>query len=108
MSSTTAEITSCSGSAGACWTAIVRVAAKAANVMANTLPLRVTAGDTGASMRAFDFHFPPRIVGGPGAVKGLGRLVRDLGGTRVLLLSDRESAAAGLTSRIAAALERMA
>ena len=106
MSSTTAEITSCSGSAGACWTASVRVAAKAANVMANTLPLRVTAGDTGASMRAFDFHFPPRIVGGPGAVKGLGRLVRDLGGTRVLLLSDRESAAAGLTSRIAAVLEQ--
>jgi alcohol dehydrogenase len=57
-------------------------------------------------MRAFDFQFPPRLVGGAGAVATIGRLVRDLDGTRVLLLTDRECAAAGHTSRIAASLER--
>lgn len=57
-------------------------------------------------MRPFDFTFPSRIVGGPGAAAGIGRLVRELGGTRVLLLSDRECAAAGVTARVAAILER--
>jgi alcohol dehydrogenase len=57
-------------------------------------------------MRPFDFTFPSRIVGGPGAVGGIGRLVRDLGGTQVLLLVDPECAAAGVTARIAAVLER--
>jgi alcohol dehydrogenase len=57
-------------------------------------------------MRPFDFHFPPRIVGGPGAVNGLARLVRELGGTNVLVVAHRDSTAAGLTSRVAAILER--
>jgi alcohol dehydrogenase class IV len=57
-------------------------------------------------MRPFDFTFPSRIVGGPGAAAGIGRLVRELGGTRVLLLSDWECAAAGVTARVAAILER--
>jgi alcohol dehydrogenase len=57
-------------------------------------------------MRPFDFQFPPRIVGGPGAVHGIGRLIRDLDATRVLLLTDSECAAAGHTSRIATSLER--
>jgi alcohol dehydrogenase len=57
-------------------------------------------------MRPFDFHFPPRIVGGPGAVNGIGRLVRDLGATRVLLITDQGSAAVGHPARIQGLLER--
>jgi alcohol dehydrogenase len=56
-------------------------------------------------MRPFDFHFPPRIVGGPGAVNGLGRLVRELGGTDVLVVAPSDSTAGSVTSRIAAILE---
>jgi alcohol dehydrogenase class IV len=57
-------------------------------------------------MRPFDFTFPSRIVGGPGAVGHIGRLVRELGGTQALLLAGPECAAAGVTGRIAAILER--
>jgi alcohol dehydrogenase len=57
-------------------------------------------------MRPFDFTFPSRIVGGPGAVERIGRLVRELGGTQVRLLADPDCAAAGVTARIAAVLER--
>jgi alcohol dehydrogenase len=57
-------------------------------------------------MRPFDFHFPPRIVGGLGAVNGIGRLVRGLRGTQVLLIGDEASAAAGHTTRIQELLER--
>jgi alcohol dehydrogenase len=57
-------------------------------------------------MRPFDFRFPPRIVGGPGAARGLGRLVRDVGGTTVLLIGDQESTAAGCMARVRELLER--
>jgi len=57
-------------------------------------------------MRPFDFNFPARIIGGPGAINGIGRLVRDLGGTRVLLRLDGGCAAAGVAARVASILER--
>lgn len=57
-------------------------------------------------MRPFDFRFPPRTVGGPGAARDLGRLVRDVGGTTVLLIGDEESTAVGCTARVRELLER--
>jgi alcohol dehydrogenase len=56
-------------------------------------------------MQAFDFQFPPRLVGGPGSVDHIGRLARDLEGTRALLLTDQECVAAGHAARIVASLE---
>jgi alcohol dehydrogenase class IV len=57
-------------------------------------------------MRPFDVRFPPRIVGGPGAARNLGRLVRDVGGTNILLIGDEESTAAGCVARVRELLER--
>ena len=45
-------------------------------------------------MGPFDFRFPARIVGGPGAVNGLGSLARDLRASRVLLISRGSTASA--------------
>jgi alcohol dehydrogenase class IV len=59
---------------------------------------------TPAAMRPFDFHFPPRIVGGVRAVDELGVRVRELRGSCVLLVADPECA--GPRQRIAAILER--
>ncbi len=57
-------------------------------------------------MQAFDFQFPPRLVGGPGSVDRIGYLARDLEGTGALLLTDPECVAAGHAARIVASLER--
>jgi alcohol dehydrogenase class IV len=57
-------------------------------------------------MRPFDFHFPPRIAGGPGAVNRLGSLVRERGAARVLLTADPQSTVAGVPHRLTTILER--
>ncbi len=53
---------------------------------------RVSAATT---LPAFDFHPPTRVVFGPGTLGRLGELVRELGGTRVLLVTDPGIKAAG-------------
>jgi alcohol dehydrogenase len=54
---------------------------------------------------AFDFHLRTRIVFGPGKIALLGELARQLGATRVLVVTDPGIVAAGHTGRGVAALE---
>src|SRR6185436_10146640 len=53
-------------------------------------------------MFPFDFRFPARIIGGPGAVNGLGSLARELRVSRVLVIS--RGSTAGAESRIVSIL----
>lgn len=46
-------------------------------------------------LTAFDFHPRTRMVFGPGRIRELGSLARELGGTRVLLVTDHGLEAAG-------------
>src|SRR5437763_2717916 len=39
-------------------------------------------------LRPFDYHSPTRVVYGPGTLARLGELARELGDTRVLLVTD--------------------
>jgi alcohol dehydrogenase len=55
-------------------------------------------------LSAFDFHPLTRVVFGPGTLVRLGELVRELGGTRVLLVTDPGLEAAGHPQRALASL----
>jgi alcohol dehydrogenase len=55
---------------------------------------------------AFDAPRPPRLVFGCGAIERLGELARELGGTRVLLVTDPGLVAAGHVARAEAILAR--
>src|SRR3989442_5936321 len=56
-------------------------------------------GDPLSSLPAFDFHPLTRVVFGPGTLARLGELVRELGGTRALLVTDPGLKAAGHPQR---------
>ena len=43
------------------------------------------------SLTGFDFHSPTRVVFGAGSLARLGELARELGDTRVLLVTDRSA-----------------
>jgi alcohol dehydrogenase len=51
------------------------------------------------ALEAFDFRSPTRLVFGRGAIERLGELAAELGGRRVLVVSDPGVAAAGHTGR---------
>lgn len=55
-------------------------------------------------LRPFDYHSPTRVVYGPGTLNRLGELARELGESRVLLVSDPGLAAAGHPQRAIASL----
>jgi alcohol dehydrogenase len=57
-----------------------------------------------AAPTAFDYHALTRVVFGPGTLGRLGDLARELGGTRVLLVTDPGLEAAGHPQRALAAL----
>ncbi len=59
----------------------------------------------GTMLADFEYRPGPRLVIGPGRLSELGRLVRELGGSRVLLTSDRGVIEAG---HVAAAAESLA
>lgn len=50
-------------------------------------------------LQPFDFHTPTRVVFGPGTVERLGELAKELGDTRVLLVTDPGLEAAGHPQR---------
>src|SRR5215510_14100768 len=50
-------------------------------------------------LEPFDFHTPTRVVFGPGSLSRLGELARELGDTRVLLVTDPGLEAAGHPQR---------
>jgi alcohol dehydrogenase len=54
---------------------------------------------TANALPAFDFHPPTRVVFGPGSLQRLGEVVREYGGTRVLLVTDAGLWAAGHPQR---------
>src|SRR5438093_1201769 len=58
------------------------------------------------SLPAFDTHPLTRLVFGPGTLNRLGELVRELGGTRVLLVTDPGLEAAGHPQRALALLQQ--
>jgi alcohol dehydrogenase len=58
----------------------------------------------GSAASAFDYHALTRVVFGPGTLGQLGELARELGGTRVLLVTDPGLEAAGHPQRAVAAL----
>ncbi len=55
-------------------------------------------------LQAFDFHAPTRVIFGPGSLKRLGELARELGDTRVLLVTDPGLEEAGHPQRAIASL----
>jgi alcohol dehydrogenase len=55
-------------------------------------------------LKPFDFHVPTRVVYGAGSLNGLGELARELGDTRVLLVTDPGLEAAGHPQRAMASL----
>jgi alcohol dehydrogenase len=55
-------------------------------------------------LRTFDYHSPTRVVYGVGALNRLGELARELGGTRVLLVTDPGLERAGHPQRAEASL----
>ena len=50
-------------------------------------------------MQSFDFQSSPRVVFGENALDQLGDLTRELGGTRVLLVTDPGIISAGIVER---------
>lgn len=55
-------------------------------------------------LKPFDFHVPTRVVYGAGSLQRLGELARELGDTRVLLVTDPGLEAAGHPQRAMASL----
>src|SRR4051812_9126571 len=55
-------------------------------------------------LRPFDYHSPTRVVYGPGTMGCLGELARELGESRVLLVTDPGLEAAGHPQRAIASL----
>src|SRR2546430_17580871 len=49
---------------------------------------RPAALQTSWQLKPFDFHAPTRVVFGPGSLAKLGEIARELGDTRVLLVTD--------------------
>src|SRR5207302_8712341 len=56
-------------------------------------------------LQPFDFHTPTRVVFGPGTMNRLGELAKELGDTRVLVVTDPGLKAAGHPQRAVASLE---
>src|SRR5947208_5198696 len=55
--------------------------------------------DSAMPLQPFDFHTPTRVVFGPGTLRRLGEVARDLGATRALLVTDPGLNAAGHPQR---------
>ncbi len=73
----------------------------------NLPPVSISSLRSGMSpqaLPAFDFHPHTRVVYGPGTLDRLGALVTELGGTRVLLVTDPGLEAAGHPQRALASL----
>jgi alcohol dehydrogenase len=58
------------------------------------------------SLKSFDFHAPTRVVFGAGTLARLGELARELGDTRVLLVTDPGLEAAGHPQRAVESLKQ--
>ncbi len=61
---------------------------KTMNASAPTTVSRLLSGIPTWQLHPFDFHAPTRVVFGPGTLNRLGEVARELGDTRVLLVTD--------------------
>ena len=72
-----------------------------------TQPLPTTSrGNPRWPLVPFDFHAPTRVIYGPGSLNRLGELARELGDTRVLLVTDPGLEEAGHPQRAVASLRQ--
>src|SRR5262245_24209539 len=69
-----------------------------------TTPVSRGLGPSPWSLKPFDFHIPTRVVFGRGTLNRLGELARELGDTRVLLVTDAGLEAAGHPQRAISSL----
>ncbi len=69
-----------------------------------TAPVARGLGSSPWPLKPFDFHSPTRVVFGPGSLNKLGELARELGDTRVLLVTDPGLESAGHPQRAMASL----
>jgi alcohol dehydrogenase len=69
-----------------------------------TIPAMFGRQRADGTLRAFDFHSPTRVVFGAGTLNRLGELARELGDTRVLLVTDPGLEEAGHPQRAMASL----
>src|SRR5438876_4055105 len=69
-----------------------------------TTSMATAARTLSAPLRPFDYHSPTRVVFGPGTLSRLGELARELGDTRVLLVTDPGLEEAGHPQRAMASL----
>src|ERR1700756_5292643 len=60
---------------------------------------KVNSAGSNWPLEPFDFHSPTRVVFGPGSLSRLGELARELGDTRVLVVTDPGLEAAGHPQR---------
>jgi alcohol dehydrogenase len=77
-------------------------------MMTSSLPTHLTGGRAlrpELPLPSFDYHPLTRVVFGPGTLRRLGELARELGGTRALLVTDPGLEAAGHPQRALASLE---
>src|SRR5262245_40578849 len=71
-----------------------------------TQPLPTTTrGNPRWPLVPFDFHAPTRVIYGPGSLNQLGELARELGDTRVLLVTDPGLEEAGHPQRAMASIQ---
>jgi alcohol dehydrogenase len=74
------------------------------DVLMATIPAMVGRQRGGGALQPFDFHSPTRVVFGAGTLERLGEVARDLGDTRVLLVTDPGLEDAGHPQRAMASL----
>src|SRR5215213_227762 len=67
-------------------------------------PLAIPRSADSAAPAAFDFYPLTRVVFGPGTLSRLGEITRELGGRRVLVVTDAGLTAAGHPARALASL----
>src|SRR5437879_1218376 len=71
-----------------------------------TTSMATAARTLSAPLRPFDYHSPTRVVFGPGSLNRLGELARELGDTRVLLVTDPGLKQAGHPQRAVESLRQ--
>src|SRR5437879_5928982 len=69
-----------------------------------TTSMATAARTLSAPLRPFDYHSPTRVVFGPGSLSKLGEIARELGDTRVLLVTDPGLEEAGHPQRAMASI----
>lgn len=76
------------------------------SISSPTLDEMVESDPSGWNLKHFDYHSPTRVIYGPNSLMQLGEVAKELGGTRVLLVTDSGLEKAGHPQRAIATLEQ--